>query len=129
MMKLKYKDDAAFRESEFRVCVVKLGGTYFLDFYMEDFMGDDIELETLQIIPVHTFAKLSFTENELQINWFDQGWLEELIKENRIRIHHEHNGDFILLPAQPAELQKFVKKNVHSKDAFKDGMEASLTRK
>ncbi|HKJ78545.1 MAG TPA: hypothetical protein VKA10_03375 [Prolixibacteraceae bacterium] len=128
-LQLKYKDETIYRESKFRVHVVKLGGIYFLDFYLEDFMGDDIELESLHIIPVHTFAKLVFTENQLHINWFDQNWLEDLIKENRIRIHHENNGDFILLTAKPAELQKFVAKYVNSEEAFKDGMEAILIRK
>ena len=129
MLQLRYKDETDFRESEFRVCVVKLGGSYFLDFYLENFMDDEIELESLHIIPVHTFAKLEFTEDQLHINWFDQNWLEDLIKENRIRIHHENNGDFILLTAKPAELQKFVTKYVNSEEAFKDGMEAILKRK
>jgi hypothetical protein len=57
---------------------------------------------------VHTFAKLKVEENKLEIQWFDQEWLEDLLKKNRIRIHHENNGDIILLTAKPAELQKFV---------------------
>ena len=129
MMKLKYENETDYRDSEFRVHVVKLGGTYFLDFYLEDYMGDDFELESLHIIPVHTFAKLEFDKNQLHINWFDQSWLEVLIKESRIRIHHENNGDFILLTAKSEELQKFVTKYVNSKDAFKDGIEAILIRK
>ncbi len=35
----------------------------------------------------------------------------------------------ILLAAKPGELQKFVTKYVNSEEAFKDGMEAVLTRK
>lgn len=129
VLKLKSKNDVQFSDSEFSVHVIKLGGTYFLDFYLEEYLGDELDLESFHIIPVHTFAKLTFTENELQINWFDQNWLEDLIEENRIRIHHENNGDFILLTAKPAELQKFVTKYVNSEEAFKDGMEAILTRK
>ena len=130
VLKLKKESDLEFSDSEFSVHVVKLRDTYFLDFYLEEFLDDDeLDLESFHIIPVHTFAKLTFTENELQINWFDQDWLEDLIEENRIRIHHENNGDFILLTAKPAELQKFVTKYVNSEEAFEDGMEAILTRK
>ncbi|NOR74726.1 MAG: hypothetical protein GQ525_06165 [Draconibacterium sp.] len=117
-------------ESEFRVHIIKLGGNYFLDFYLEDFLNDDnLDLASFHIVPVHTFAKLIVTENQLQINWFDQSWLEDLITENKISIHHENNDDYILLTANPNELQKFVTEYASLEEAFKDGMEAILKRK
>jgi hypothetical protein len=101
-----------------------------LDFYLEDFLDDDeLDLSSFHIVPVHTFAKIDITENRLQINWYDQDWLEKSIKENKIRIRHEYNGDYILLTASPKELQKFVTKYVNSEEAFKDGIESILTRK
>lgn len=118
------------KESEFRVHIIKLGGHYFLDFYLEDFLdNDELDLASFHIVPVHTFAKLKVTSNQLQINWFDQDWLGKLIENNKIRIHHENNGDYILLTALPKELQKFVTKYVDSEEAFKDGIDAVLTRK
>ncbi len=115
--------------SKFDVHIVKLGGHYFLDFYLDEFpQGDNLDLASFHIIPVHTFAKLTAERNTLHINWFDQDWLEKLIKQNKIRIHHEDNDDIILLTAKPAELQKFVTKYVNSEEAFKDGLEAILTR-
>ena len=117
-------------KSVFIVHIIKLGNHYFLDFYLEDFLdGQELRLADFHIIPVHTFAKLTIKNGQLLINWFDQDWLENLIKENKIRIHHEKNDDFILLTAKPGELQKFVVKYVNSEVAFKDGMEAVLTRK
>lgn len=115
--------------SEFRVHVIKLAGFYFLDFYLEDFSGDELTLATFHIVPVHTFAKLTIEKDRLIINWFDQDWLEDLIKENKIRIHHENNDDYILLTAKPKELQKFVAKYVNSEEAFEDGLEVVLQRK
>jgi hypothetical protein len=130
ILTLKNKDDLEFEKSKFSVHIIKLGGNYFLDFYLEDLADDsELALANFHIIPVHTFAKLTINNGSLKINWFDQGWLEGLIKENKIRIHHENNGDFILLTAKPGELQKFVTKYVNSEEAFKDGMEAVLTRK
>lgn len=126
VMMLKEGDN----ESEFTVHFIELGGHYFLDFYLEDFGGnDDFNLSIFHIIPVHTFAKVTITENELQINWFNQEWLGELIKQNKIRIHHEENEDFMLLTAQPKELQKFVTKYANSEEAFEDGLELILKRK
>ncbi len=128
---LKFEDSATgeIAEKEFSVHIVKLKGHYFLDFYLEDYTNDeDFTLYDFHIIPVHTFAKLTVETNKLTINWFDQDWLEELIDENKIRIHHEDNDDFILLTAKPDELQKFVTKYVNSEEAFEDGLEVVLTR-
>ena len=118
------------KESKFSVHIVKLGGHYFIDFYLEDFYDNqNLDLASFHIVPVHTFAKVVINKNQLQINWFDQNWLEKLIKENKIRIRHEYNGDYILLTASPKDLQKFVSKYVDSEEAFKDGIEAVLNRK
>ena len=129
VLNLKTVEQGEKIESEFRVHVIKLGEYYFLDFYLEDFGGDEVTLATFHIVPVHTFAKLTVEDDRLIINWFDQDWLDELIRENKIRIHHEQNDDFILLTAKPKELQKFVTKYVNSEDAFKDGLEVVLRRK
>ena len=117
-------------KSEFRIHIILLGGHYFLDFYLEDYLdGQKLTLADFHAVPVHTFAKVEVSDNQLYINWFDQEWLEKLIKENKIRIRHEYNGDYILLTAKTKELQKFVTKYVNSEEAFKDGMDALLIRK
>ncbi len=117
-------------KSEFRIHIILLGGHYFLDFYLEDYLEkDELILADFHAVPIHTFAKVEVSEDQLYINWFDQEWLEKLIKENKIRIRHEYNGDYILLTAKPKELQKFVVKYVNSKEAFEDGMDALLKRK
>ncbi len=124
-----FLNDKDNRKSEFSVHIVKLGGDYFLDFYLKEMSDDDnLDLATFHMIPVHTFAKLTIENDKLLINWFDQEWLKNLIQENKIRIHHEENDDIILLTAKPGELQKFVTKYVNSEEAFKNGLEAVLTR-
>jgi hypothetical protein len=114
----------------FSVHIVKFGDHFFLDFYLEEWGQDqNTLLKDFHVIPVHTFAKLTVDEDSLKINWFNPNWLNDLIEKNRIRIHHENNGEFILLTAKPDELQKFVTKYVNSEEAFDDGMDAVLTRK
>ena len=118
------------KESKFDVHIITLGGHYFVDFYLEDLPGsDDLDLASFHIVPVHTFAKLTASKKGLEFNWFDQDWLKKLIESNKIRIHHEDNGDYILLTAKPGELQKFVTKYVDTEEAFKDGLDMTLVRK
>ena len=117
------------KESKFSVHIIKLGEFYFVDFYLDDFLeDDDIDLSSFHIVPVHTFAKLTITDDELIFNWFDPDWLKKLIDENKIRIRHEDNGDYILLTAKPGELQKFVTKYEETEEAFEDGVDATLKR-
>jgi hypothetical protein len=129
ILQIKEKGPADFGKSKLLVHIVRLAGNYFLDFYVTDYLdGQDVTIFDFHLIPVHSFAKLEMKGNRAVIRWYDPEWLKKLITQNRIRIHHENNGDYILLTAQPAELQKFVVKYVNSEEAFKDGLDAELHR-
>jgi len=130
ILTLHSSEDGKEYTSTFEVHIVKLAGQYFLDFYLKDYPDNgEIRLSTFHVIPVHTIAKLTVENDELRINWFNPDWLAKLIRENKIRIHHEENDDLILLTAKPQELQKFVTKYVNSEEAFKEGLEVVLFRK
>lgn len=129
ILQFKQKGQSEFENEKMIVHIVKLGGTHFLDFYASEYL-DKKELTVLNfhLMPVHSFAKLDINGDKAVIRWFDPKWLQKLIEQNRIRIHHENSGDYILLTAQPAELQKFVLKYVNSVEAFEDGLDAELQR-
>lgn len=127
-LNLKEKDQAEFDSRTFRIHLIKLNNTYFVDFYLGDSGNDDVTFFDLHLIPVHSFAKLELKGDSATLNWFSPDWLADLIKQNRIRIHHEDNGDYILLTAKPHELQKFVVKYMDSKEAFEKGIDATLHR-
>lgn len=129
ILKIREKKDKDFSKASLLVHVLKLEGNYFLDFYLEDYFdNDDLSLFDFHVLPVHTFAKLELKKDSAYINWFNQDWLKNLIHENRIRIHHEDNGEHILLTAKQQELQKFVIKYVNSTEAFEDGLDAALRK-
>lgn len=115
--------------SKFNVHLIKIDGVLIADFLLEDYnKKKDMRLFDFHIIPVHTFAKVIIEKDKISFKWFNGEWLEKLIEENRLRIRHENNGEFILLTAKSAELQKFLKKYLNSEDAFKDGLEVELTK-
>lgn len=129
VLTVKQNEEGKVLTSVFNVHIIELGDAYFLDFYLRDFPDDgDFSLGDFHLVPVHTFAKLSVTDNGLYINWFDPEWLEDLVRKNKIRIHHEANDDFILLTAKTNELQKFVSKYVNSEEAFDNGLQVELIR-
>jgi len=129
ILQFRQKGQSDFENGKMIVHIVKLGGTYFLDFYALDYLDKkDLTVLDFHLMPVHSFAKLNVKGDKAVIRWFDPKWLQELIEQNRIRIHHENSDDYILLTAQPAELQKFVLKYVNSVEAFDDGLDAELQR-
>ncbi|MHA7110169.1 hypothetical protein ACRTDU_08595 [Sunxiuqinia elliptica] len=129
ILRMKEKDSQEFSKQEFLVRVIELGGHYFLDFYMEEYLKEnDLTFFDLHLMPVHTFAKLELDGDDAKISWFSSAWLEELIEQNRTHIRYENNGDHILLTAKPQELQEFVVRYVNAPDAFDDGLSASLHR-
>lgn len=100
----------------------KLGDHYFLDMTIDP---DDKKVHDLlgaYIFPVHIFFKVSFENDQLNMNAFafSSDWLEKLIKERRIRIKHEFENDQVLLTASTEELQKFVIKYADEPKAFED---------
>jgi len=127
-LKVDEDKDSSFI-STYQVHLIRVDGILLADFLLDDYTKKkDIRLFDLHIIPVHTFAKVIIKGDKLTFKWFDGDWLKKLIRDSKVRISHEDNGEFILLTAKSYELQKFVRKYLNSEDAFKDGLEVKLTR-
>lgn len=104
------------KETEYNVHLVKLGDTHFLDFYLAENLPEDY---ITPLIPSHTFAKVIWEEDKLEIYFFDYEWLEKLFKQRKIRLKHEVLEDgTIVLTTPTEELQKFVQKYAHEEEAF-----------
>ena len=105
--------------SEFIVHLVKLGDHYFFDFYPGG--NEHLKISSLlsvHLLPVHTFAKVEFENNKILIYFFDNDWLDKLLKQRKIKIAHEETQDYNVLTASTDELQKFVTKYAGDTDAF-----------
>ncbi len=127
--------DYDLKITSYNVNLFKLGNTYFLDFYIEKIENQtpassksDVTWWSLQLLPVHTIAKLNIEDDTLKISWFDIAWLEDQLKEKKIKIRHEKNGENILLTAKTKDLQKMIMKYAESEEAFKDGAKLKLVR-
>ncbi len=127
--------DYDFKNTSYNVNLFKLENTYFLDFYVEKIENEpsepsksDVTWWSLHLLPVHTIAKLTIVSDTLNISWFDIAWLENQIKEKKIKIRHENNGENILLTAKTKDLQKMISKYADSEEAFKDGVKLKLVK-
>ena len=95
--------------------VVKLNSEYFLDLYKIRILEEDAFR-----FPTHVFVKMEIEENKIILHEFKTSFIEELIKNQQIRIKHEYSGENLLLTASSEELQKFIIKYGKDESAYDD---------
>jgi len=103
------------RPQRFNVHLFTLNGRIYLDF-MPIRDGNDQEFIDVHYIPGHSLALLEKNDDgSLTIGWFNDKWIEELFKENRVKISHElvtgppgETTEEYILTASTEELQKFI---------------------
>lgn len=97
---------------------VQLDQDYYLDLYPFDVF--DIGFWSSHILPVHTFSKIDLEGDSISINLFRDSWIEDQIRDNRVRIKHEKLEEGILITAPTKELQQFIKKYSKEPEAYRD---------
>jgi len=93
--------------------IAEIGNDFFLDLY-------PAEVSNSSTIPVHTFSKVKFINNRLDLTSFDLEKLNKLFESNLIRLRHENVDGTILITAQPSEIQKFIDRYSEDESVFKD---------
>lgn len=105
------------------VNMTEIGDSYYLDF-MPFPKGDKQRRGAFSAnyIPGHTFAKVTFDDDKLNIEMFDGAYIEDLLKNRRIRLRHEKLGaeGEIVLTASTKELRSFIEKYGDQEDLFHD---------
>ncbi|MCF8302151.1 MAG: hypothetical protein K9I94_02670 [Bacteroidales bacterium] len=113
LVEMQQKD--AKRVSRFNVHLFELEGINYLDFAPIREDRDEVLME-LHLVPAHSIAQIEIiSDNEITISWFEEEWLTDLFKENRVKIAHEvitYTDELeptqYVLTAGTSELQKFL---------------------
>jgi hypothetical protein len=103
----------------------KVQDQIFLDFSLFDVdMASINTLASSHLVGMHTLVKMEFNKDFSAVNlkWFGEKKLNQLLEEDRIKIKHEKVGvndsDYILT-ATSEELQKFISKYMDSDEVDK----------
>ena len=109
--------DDSEEPQKFNAHLFRLNGKMYFDFkpIREDRNEDFLDVH---LVSTHSLALVDFAENgEVTIGWFNDEWLSNLFKENRVKISHEvvegatdNYGREYVLTASTDELQKFILK-------------------
>ncbi|WP_375240785.1 hypothetical protein [Polaribacter sp.] len=118
-IKRDYKD----KEVLFIATPFVINNQRYLDFFPFGRQENIDNLLESHSIYTHSLVKYDVLKNgEIEIRWLDEGKIEDLFKQKKIKIKHETFGvlnDKYLLTASSKELQKFIKKYMASKDTEK----------
>lgn len=123
------------RSVEFSASVFSLKNQLYLDMMPVQDNSEEVLLFDLHLLPTHSIAKItSITDERIDIKWFNEEWLHELFKQNKIRMSHElvmdsepksEDDGTYLLTASTEELQKFIMKYGDDEQAY-GGSEAVM---
>ena len=124
--------------AKFKVHLFQLGNHCFFDFYPEEVESTN-DLMAFHLVPMHTVAKVELSMGKIVIQWYNEEWLIELFKQNKIRIAHEKIPNIegksgedniqVVLTASTNDLQKFMLKYMDDPNAFKNDNSIILTKK
>ena len=102
--------------------LVKLGKYYYLDYYpaglKENQSADDFF--TAHYIPMHSIYRIKFNGDlSFDLQQLDGGYLENLIKNKKIRLRHEvtEDGSYVIT-APTEELQQYLVKYSDVPEAY-----------
>ncbi|MBI2434682.1 MAG: hypothetical protein HYV26_17640 [Candidatus Hydrogenedentes bacterium] len=113
-------------EMEYAGHLVKLGEHYFLDLLVQRAEGlpEGDRLLELQLVPVHLFLRLAFSDAGIQLFVLDFDWLEDRIEQHRLWAPHTQLkalDDYPLFTASPKRMQRFLKRWANHEEAWEDG--------
>jgi hypothetical protein len=94
---------------ELEARLVQLSGRLFLDLYSEDAGPTGA--------PAHVFARVKIEKNALHIEWFDDDWLKDQLKQETYLSSINTPGGRIVLTAHTPELQYFYSRHAWDREA------------
>jgi hypothetical protein len=129
---LEERDEQGLLKSKQYAFMVKLGKYYYMDFYPAGLKAGDTEEKffAAHYIPMHSIYRINFkNDRTYEIQQLDAGYLENLIKNKKIRIRHEVTGEGDYVITAPTEdLQKYIIKYADTPEAYNKDNSATYSK-
>jgi hypothetical protein len=129
---LEEKDAQSKTTSAYYAFLVKLGNYYYLDYYpagLKENQSAD-EFFTAHYIPMHSIYRVNFNGDlSFDLQQLDGGYLENLIRNKKIRLRHEvtNDGNYVIT-APTTELQQYLVKYSDVPEAYSNDNKESYNR-
>jgi hypothetical protein len=129
---LEERDAQGLLKSKQYAFMVRLGKYYYMDFYPTRLKQADNEEKffAAHYIPMHSIYRIRFKDDHsFEMQQLDAGYLENLIKNKKIRIRHEvtEDGNYVIT-APTEELQKYIIKYSEVPEAYSKDNSATYSK-
>lgn len=122
---VKEKDGERESSAEFEAHLMRLGALWFIDFLPNGEAGGN-EFYQMHLFRAHSIARIEFSQDTLQLAFFDATWLQKKIDEKAVDISHQKTDGTLLLTGTTEEVQDLLFLHGNDEGAFPDPM--TLTR-
>jgi len=124
---VKEKEGEQETSGEFEAHLIRLGGSWFIDFFPENDSGED-EFHRIHFFRGHSIARVELGQDSLQMAFLSARWVSARIEEKSIDTPHEKVDGSLLLTGTTEELQQLANLYANDEKAFADPLSLERVR-
>jgi hypothetical protein len=123
---VKEQDGERETSGEFEAHLMRLGGSWFIDFFPKNNSGED-EFHRIHFLRGHSIARIELRQDSMQMAFLSASWLSARIEEKSIDTPHEKADGSLLLTGTIAEVQDLAYLYCNDEKAFPDSLSLKRT--
>lgn len=127
LVTVKERESGQEFSGEFEVHLMRLGVTWFLDFFPKG-TGEGDEFYRIHFLRAHSIARVEISEDSIQMAFLSGSWLQKKIEGNTVDTPHEKADGSLLLTGTTAEVQKLAYLFGNDDEAFADPLSLERQR-
>jgi hypothetical protein len=124
---VKEREGGQETSGEFEAHLLRLGGSWFIDFFPKNNNGED-EFHRVHFFRGHSIARVELGQDSMQMAFLSAGWLRARIEEKSIDTPHENADGSLLLTGRTEEVQELANLYANDEKAFADPLTLERTR-
>ena len=111
----------------FEVHLLRLGGSWFIDFFPKNNIGGDA-FYRVHFLRGHSIARVELGQDSMQMAFLSASWLSARIEEKSIDTPHEKADETLLLTGTTEEVQELAYFYANDEKAFADPLSLERAR-
>jgi hypothetical protein len=124
---VKEKEGEQETSGEFEAHLLRLGGSWFIDFFPKNNSGED-EFHRVHFFRGHSIARVELGEDSMQMTFLSASWLRARIEDKSIDTPHENADGSLLLTGSTEEVQELAYLYGNDGKAFADPLSLERMR-
>jgi hypothetical protein len=124
---VKEREGGQETSGEFEAHLMRLGGSWFIDFYPKNSNRED-EFYRVHFFRGHSIARVELGQDSMEVAFLSASWLSTRIEEKSIDTPHERPDGSLLLTGTTEEVQELAYLYGNDEKAFADPLSLEKTR-